>query len=79
VTLTERSGKVEDLSVDDIADDSYHSAWFDGVAEEFERAVTEGTDSPTASHNLTEARVALMLIEGSRTSAANNGVNIDLH
>ena len=78
VTLTERSGKVEDLSVADIADDSYHSAWFDGVAEEFERAVAEGTDSPTASRNLTEARVALMLIEGSRTSAANNGVNIDL-
>src|SRR5271167_4220677 len=78
VTLTERSGKVEDLSVADIADDSYHSAWFDGVAEEFERAVAEGTDSPTASRNLTEARVALMLIEGARTSAANNGVNIDL-
>ena len=47
VMLTDRSGKVEDLSVAEIADDSYHSAWFDGVAEEFERAVTEGTDSPT--------------------------------
>src|SRR5271168_4571318 len=79
VTLTERSGKVEDLSVADAAEDSYHSAWFSGVAQEFERAVAEGTDSPTASRNLTEARVALMLIEGSRKSAANNGVNIDLH
>jgi predicted dehydrogenase len=78
VTLTDRSGKAEDLSVADIADDSYHSAWFGGMAEEFERAVTEGTDSPIASRNLTEARVALMLIEAARKSSINNGIEINL-
>ena len=78
VLLTDRSGKVEDLSVADIADDSYHSAWFGGVGEEFERAVTEGTDSPTAKRNLAEVRVALMLIDAARKSSINNGVEINL-
>jgi predicted dehydrogenase len=78
VTLTERSGKVEDLSVADAAEDSYHSAWFSGVAQEFERAVTEGTDSPVARRNLAEARVALMLIDAARRSSASHGVEIDL-
>lgn len=78
VTLTDRSGTVDDLSVADIADDSYHSAWFGGVAGEFERAVTEGTDSPVASRNLTEARVALMLIDGARKSFINSSIEINL-
>jgi UDP-N-acetylglucosamine 3-dehydrogenase len=78
VLLTRRSGEVEDLSVADIADDSYHSAWFGGVAEEFERAVTEGTNSLVASRNLAEARVALMLIDGARKSSINNGIEINL-
>jgi len=77
VLLTERPGKVEDLSVADIADDSYHSAWFGGVAEEFEQAVTEGTDSPISKRNLAEARVALMLIDAARKSSINNGVGIE--
>ena len=46
VLLTDRAGKVEDLSVADIADDSYHSAWFAGVAEEFEQAVSRGNQFP---------------------------------
>jgi predicted dehydrogenase len=78
VLLTNRSGKVEDLSVADIADDSYHSAWFGGVAQEFERAVTEGTDSPVAKRNLAEARVALMLIDAARKSSVANGLEINL-
>jgi predicted dehydrogenase len=78
VTLTAGSGKVEDLSVADIADDSYHSAWFSGVAEEFERAVAEGTDSPVARRNLAEARVALMLIEAARGSSVESGAEINL-
>ena len=61
----------------DIADDSYHAAWFGGVAEEFERAVTEGTDSPIARRNLAQARVALVLIEASRKSSINNGADIE--
>src|SRR5260370_15449520 len=44
VLLTDRSGKVEDLSVADMADDSYHSAWFAEVAQEFEQAVAEGPE-----------------------------------
>ena len=78
VLLTDRSGKVEDLSVADMADDSYHSAWFAAVAEEFERAVTEGTDSAIASANLGQARVALMLIDAARKSSINNGIDINL-
>ena len=75
--LTDRSGKTEDLSVPDMADDSYHSAWFGGVAEELERAVTEGTNSPIARRNMAEARVALVLIEAARKSSINNGIEIE--
>lgn len=78
VTLTDRSGKVEDLSEADMADDSYHSAWFGGVAEEFERAVTEGTNSVVAKRNLAEARVALVLIDAARKSSIGCGVEINL-
>ena len=78
VLLTDRAGKVDDLSVADMADDSYHSAWFGGVAEEFELAVTEGTDSPIAKRNVAEARVALMLMEAARKSSINDGVEIKL-
>jgi predicted dehydrogenase len=78
VTLTDRLGKVEDLSVADMADDSYHSAWFGGVAEEFERAVSEGADSSIARRNLAEARVALMLIDGARKSYGNAGIETNL-
>jgi hypothetical protein len=60
-----------------MVDDSYHAAWFGGVAEEFERAVTEGTNSPVARRNLAQARVALVLIEASRKSSINNGVDIE--
>jgi UDP-N-acetyl-2-amino-2-deoxyglucuronate dehydrogenase len=78
VALTDRSGMVEDLSVADMADDSYHSAWFAGVAQEFEQAVTEGTESKVAKLNLAEARVALMLIDGARKSSINSGVEINI-
>jgi predicted dehydrogenase len=78
VTLTDRSGTVEDLSVADIADDSYHAAWFGAVAAEFEQAVAEGTDSPVALRNLAEARVSLALIDAARQSATRDGVEISL-
>jgi predicted dehydrogenase len=80
VRLTDRSGKAEDLSVVDIPDDSYHSAWFGGVAQEFEQAVSEGSNSPlaVARRNLAEARVALALIEAARRSALNNGIEINI-
>jgi len=80
VRLTDRSGKAEDLSVADIPDDSYHSAWFGGVAQEFERAVSEGSNSSVAvaRRNLAEARVALALIDAARRSAINNGIEINI-
>jgi predicted dehydrogenase len=78
VLLTDRSGTTEDLSVPDIADDSYHSAWFEGVAAEFELAVTEGTGSALAQRNLTETRVALMLIDAARKSSMSAGLEMHL-
>jgi predicted dehydrogenase len=78
VVLTERSGKVQDLSVADIPDDSYHGAWFSGVAEEFERAMREGAESAVGKRNLAEARVALMLIEAARKSSYQSAVEINL-
>jgi predicted dehydrogenase len=78
VVLTERSGKVQDLSVADIPDDSYHAAWFSGVAEEFERAMREGSESAVGKRNIAEARVALLLIEAARKSSYQSGVEINL-
>jgi predicted dehydrogenase len=80
VTFADRSGKVEDLLslAPDATADSYHSAWFGAVAEEFERAVSAGTNSTIATRNLAEARVALTLIEAARKSSVNNGIWINL-
>jgi predicted dehydrogenase len=72
VILTDRSGKVEDLSVKDARDDSYHSAWFGRMAQEFEQAIIDGPSGPAASRNLAEARIALQIILGARESAACN-------
>jgi predicted dehydrogenase len=71
VLLTDRSGKSEDHSVTDMPDDSYHSAWFGGMAAEFERAIGEGADGPTVGENQAEVRSALALTEGARRSAAD--------
>jgi predicted dehydrogenase len=76
VTLTDRSGKTQDLSVADIPDDSYHSAWFSGVTEEFQRALSEGPDSAIAIRNLAEARVALTLIDAARQSSIHKGIEV---
>jgi predicted dehydrogenase len=78
VTLAKRSGEIHDLSVADAADDSYHSTWFAGVAEEFERAVEEGADAAHARGNLEEARVALGLILAARESASAGGTGVRL-
>jgi predicted dehydrogenase len=78
VVLTERGGSVEDLSVADVADDSYHPAWFGGVADEFERAVTDGPDSSIARENLAQAGSSLCLIASARESAKRGGVAIEV-
>jgi predicted dehydrogenase len=74
VILTERSGRIEDLSVQDAPDDSYHSAWFGKMAAEFEAAIADGS----LSGNLEEARTAIGLIEASRASSASGGARVEL-
>lgn len=69
--LTDRSGESEDHSVTDMPDDSYHSAWFAGMAAEFERAIGEGADGPIVAQNHAEVRSALAVIDGARQSAAD--------
>ena len=76
--LTVRSGKSEDLSPTPEADDSYHSAWFAGMAAGFERAVREGVESPTAAENLAEARAALALTLGAQESGQQGGGQVKL-
>ncbi len=78
VVLTDRQGRIETLPVHDIADDSYHSTWFSGMAAEFEQAVSEGAESPIARSNLDEACNALALIVSSRVSAKNHGITINI-
>lgn len=73
LTLTERSGQVEDHSVADEPDDSYHSAWFAAMAAEFERAIADGSGAPGARENLFQARVALGLITRARESSKMGG------
>lgn len=74
LVLTDRSGAAEDLSVHDAPDDSYHSAWFSGMAQEFERAIPEGYKGPISSRNLDEARAALGMVLGARQSANSGGL-----
>jgi predicted dehydrogenase len=74
VMFTDRSGRIEDLSVIDLPDDSYHSAWFAGMAEEFERAIRAGADC--ARVNLVEARAAVAMTAAARESASNGGATI---
>jgi scyllo-inositol 2-dehydrogenase (NADP+) len=70
IVLTPRSGISEVHSVADMPDDSYHSAWFAGIAADFKRAIGEGADGPIARENQGEVRCALALTEGAQRSAA---------
>ena len=78
VVLTDRSGHSEDLTVEDAPDDSYHSAWFGKVVEDFERAIASGSAGPIAARNHEEARTALKLIEAARLSATSGGLAVIL-
>jgi predicted dehydrogenase len=82
VTLTARSGKSEDVSPTPEPDDSYHSAWFAGMAADFERAVREsiegGVESATAAENLAEARAALVLTVGAQESSRLGGGQVKI-
>jgi predicted dehydrogenase len=72
--LTARSGRSEDFSAAPEIDDSYHSAWFAGIAADFERAVREGVGSSIAVENLAEARAALALTLGALESSQQSSV-----
>jgi predicted dehydrogenase len=72
ILLTKRSNDVEDLSVHDAPDDSYHSAWFGKMAEDFTRAIA----SEDWRSNLDEARTALALVLTSRESARSDGASV---
>jgi len=78
VLMTDRAGSTQDLSAPDLPDDSYHSAWFAGVAGEFERAITAGPGSHLALENLAEARFALALTIAARRSAEQGGIDVAL-
>jgi predicted dehydrogenase len=78
VRLTSRSGAVEDLSVTDQADDSYHGAWFALLAEEFETAVAQGPQGPIAQQNRREAAAALAMLHAATASNAIGGAPIPL-
>lgn len=77
IFLTARSGKVEDLSVSDAPDDSYHSAWFGNLAAEFECLVT-GSNKQTGAANLAEAKAALAMTLAARKSHQSGGLPLSL-
>jgi predicted dehydrogenase len=76
--LTIRGSGPQDYSFADAPDDSYHSAWFAGIAFEFERAVSQGYDGTLARENRTLACGALRLLTGARESSAADGKTIRL-
>ncbi len=78
VFLTERSGNIEDHSVADQADDSYHAAWFAGMAAEFLAALGQGAGGAIARQNLAEAHAAAGLIDAARRSVASAGALVRL-
>jgi predicted dehydrogenase len=77
VLLIGESGRATDLSIADAPDDSYHAAWFAGVATEFEAALaTRGAEG--ARRNRLEARNCIAIIEIARRSAAEGGMRIQI-
>jgi predicted dehydrogenase len=78
VRFTSRTGSNEDISVSDIPDDSYHSAWFAAMAAEFEQAMAEGPSGKTAAGNLVEAQSALALVVAGRKSAKMQAAVVEI-
>ena len=74
--LTDRSGRVEDYSVIDAPEDSYHAAWFIAAVADYERVLNQGPHAELALMNLREAAAALTLTIAARRSAAQNGAAV---
>lgn len=78
LVISERSGKVSNFTADEISDDSYHAAWFAGVAAAFELAIAQGPSGAISQENLAEARHVTAIIAAARNSAATGGATINL-
>jgi len=78
VLLTDRSGALSDLSVDDAPDDSYHRAWFAGLAAQFLKAISEGPNGAIVARNHAEVRFALAATAAARASAKASGAAVRL-
>jgi predicted dehydrogenase len=73
VILKDRMGNRSAISVADAPDDSYHAAWFGGVAALFEGAISRGPGCPDAATNLSESRNCLEIILAARESSSLGG------
>jgi predicted dehydrogenase len=78
VLLVDERGKADDLSIADAPDDSYHAAWFAGVASEFETALAAGPASDGARLNRTGARTCIAIIEVARLSSSQRGARLQI-
>jgi predicted dehydrogenase len=76
--ITSRSGITEDLPVIEEPDNSYHPAWFAGLAREFEAALAQGPNGAIARQNLNEAVTALGMLNAAKASHNGGGASIAL-
>jgi predicted dehydrogenase len=75
VLLTTHDGSVEDHSVADAPDDSYHRPWFGDLTSLFLNAIAEGSDGTLVRTNHAEVRFALAATAAARASAACGGAS----
>jgi predicted dehydrogenase len=73
VLLTTGDGSIEDHSVADAPDDSYHRPWFADLTSLFLNAIAEGPDGTLVRTNHAEVRFALAATAAARASAACGG------
>jgi predicted dehydrogenase len=73
VVLTSRDGSIEDHSVVDAPDDSYHRPWFADLTTLFLDAIAEGPDGPLVRRNQAEVRFALAATAAAHASDAGKG------
>lgn len=73
VMLTRNDGSIENHSVVDAPDDSYHRPWFADLTSLFLNAIAEGLDGPLVRRNQAEVRFALAATAAARSSDANVG------
>src|SRR5579885_30976 len=78
IRLTSRAGGVEDLSVTEEAENSYHPTWFAALAREFETAIAQGPRGALAEQNQREAATALAMLEAAKASHNSGGRSISL-